>query len=33
MDIAYLIVAATCWLAAVGLAAGLERLQTRQVGS
>lgn len=31
MDIVYLIVAATLWLATVGLAAGCERLQPHKV--
>ncbi len=33
MDIVYLIVAATVWLAVVGLAAGCERLQPHPVSA
>ena len=33
MDIVYLLLAATFWLATLGLAAGLDRLQTHKVGS
>ncbi len=33
MDLVYLIAAAALWLAAVGLAAGCERLQTHKVAA